>query len=385
MTLQWLAVDLVTGEVRGDLASFTPDLPFRHTLSNYDTATGKLYLDGVAPDWTLTVRPGATVLAAYDDEDSTRAIPWAGYVNTTTPDTAADAVTLALVTLEGYLARRYVPDVTYTAGTRRDDVIADMVERWVATGIGEIPGVPIQVVQIGASTVTLPADKVLQNTDNATVFDRITALCAELGGEFSLEWAWAPDMQHLVPTLFVGDKIGLTSPTGVPAVTFEQPGPVVSVDMPTDYSDGAGANVITAYSSGDGTVTPYSDPATVSDPAGRPVFEYRWQPVPNETDTTALGRYATQALAVLGPGAQPLSLVLALGDLGVGRQVGVDWALGDDVGYHVEPCPAFQHGLDGTARVIAIELGAADGGDGTNPTTVTPIFAQPEVYTEADS
>lgn len=379
MTLQWIAVDLVTGDVVGDLSTFVPELPLRHTLGNYDTGTAKLYLDGASPDWASNVRAGATLIACYDDDDPSLAIVWSGYVVETDPDSSADAVTLSLSTFEGYLSRRFVTDVTYTAGTLRDDVVVDLVANWVATGIGSIPGVPITVVKVGASAVALPADKVWQNTDNATVFDRISSLYSELGGEFAVEWSWSADGQHLVATMFVGDKIGSASPTGIPAVTFEQPGPVVSVNRPTDYSDGAGANVVTAYSSGQGSVTPYSAPKTLATPDGRPVFEYRWQPVPSESDTAVLARYAVQALGILSPGAQPLSLVLALDELGVGRQLGVDWALGDDVGYNIEPCPAFVDGLEGTARTIAIELGGENG----NVTTITPIFAQPEVYTEA--
>lgn len=381
MTLQWIAVDLVTGSILDDLSTFVPDLPLRSSLSNFDTATGRLYLDGVSPDWASTVRAGATLIACYDDADDTQAIQWAGYVTKTDPDTSADVVNLSLCTFEGYLARRFVPDVTYTAGALRDDVVVDLVANWIVAGIGAIPGVPITIAKVGPSMVTLADTKVWQNTDNSTVFDRITTLYGELGGEFAVEWSWASDGQHLAATLFVGDKIGTASPTGIPAVTFEQPGPVVSVSRPTDYGDGAGANVVTAYSTGQGSVTPYSDPVTLATLDGRPVFEYRYQPAASETDTAALDRHATQALGILGPGAQPLSLVLAAAETaaGTGRQLGVDWVRGDDVGYHIEPCPAFVDGLAGVARVIAVELG----GDAGNFTTVTPIFADPAIYIEA--
>jgi hypothetical protein len=347
VTLQWLAADLATGLVRADLTTFEPQWPLRHPLSD-------------------------------DDADAAKAIMWAGYVTLTDPDTGTDAVALSLSTVEGYLSRRYVPDVTYTAGTLRDDIIVDVVNRWVTAGIGPIPGVPVPVHKVGSGGPPLPADRVWQNTDNATVKARIDELHGEFGGEYSASWTWA-DGQHLAVTLYVGDHIGAVSTTGIPAVTFEQPGPIVSVKQPTDYGDGAGANVVTAYSSGQGSVTPYAPPVTVTDPAGRPVFEYRYQPVASEIDPAVLARHSQQALAVLGPGARPLALTLAIEELVTGRRLGADWRVGDDVGYHVEPCNAFVAGLDGTARVIAVEIG----GDATGPTTVTPVFAQPEIYTGA--
>lgn len=381
--LQWISANLCTGRVRGDLPGLDVQWPIRHTLSNYDTATGTLKLDGAPPDWADLVKAGASLLACYDDEDDGQqpAILWAGYVVTVDPDAATDTAQVSLSTVEGYLARRYVPDVTYPAGTLRDAVVADMVAKWIRAGVGAIPGVPIAVQQIGAGGPALTAAKVYQNTDNATVASRIEALLAELGGEYTITWAWSADSLSLVPTMTVGDHIGQQSTTGIPAVTFEQPGPVVSVNQPTDYSDGAGANVITAYSSGQGSVTPYAPAVTVA-ADDRPAFEYRYQPVASEDDLGVLGRHAQQAAGILGPGARPLSLVLALVELGTGRRYGIDWRLGDDLGYHVEPCLAFVDGLDGVARAIAVEIG---GDEETGATTITPIFAQPEIYTEADA
>lgn len=379
--LQWISANLRTGRVGGDLPGLEVQWPIRHTLSTYDTATATLNLDGAPPDWHDLVKAGATLLACYDDEDDGQSILWAGYVVTIEPDGATDTVSLSLSTVEGYLARRYVPDVTYPVGTLRDAIVADMVAKWIVAGVGPIPGVPIVVQRVGAGGPALTAAKVYQNTDNATVGSRIESLYAEMGGEYTITWAWSVDELSLIPTMFVGDHIGQQSATGIPAVTFEQPGPVVSVSQPTDYSDGAGANVITAYSSGQGSVTPYAPAVTV--PADdRPAFEYRYQPVASEDDLAVLGRHAQQAAGILGPGARPLSLVLAVAELGTGRRYGVDWRVGDDLGYHVEPSLAFADGLDGVARAIAVEIG---GDEQTGATTITPIFAQPEVYTEADA
>jgi hypothetical protein len=311
----------------------------------------------------------------YDDSDPTKAIQWAGYVTVLDPDSSLDAVKLSLATIEAYLDRRYVTDITYSVanGWHRNQLIGDLVTRFAATTTP--PGVPFTERNVGGVGPILPKDLVCQNTDNASVLQRINEVISWLGGEWTITWSWSADQQTLMPKILVGDQIGRVSTTGIPTVTFEQPGPIVSVTQPVDYSAGAGANSVTAYSSGQGSVTPYADPVVAADFKGRPTFEYRYQPVASESDTTVLAQHAQQALNVLQNGAQPLSLVLALeGDNGLelGRRLGSDWDLGDSVGYNVEPCPAFPDGLTGVARVIAYEI---------TLTTITPIFAQPEVYT----
>lgn len=372
MALQWIAVDMVSTRVLEELATFEPDYPIRHTLGDVDTITGTLYLDDAPPDWQNVVRAGASVLVAYDDADDALPIQWAGYITLTQPQLASDSVKVSLSTLEGYLARRFVPDFTYAAGTGVYQVITDMVNRWIAGGVGSIPGAFIYTHKPNGDGPALPNDLVLQNSDNATVLDRINALLGQYGGEFTITWAWYPGNEYIVPTLYVGDRVGAVVQAGMaPSVTFESPGAATDVQLPTDYSDGSGANVVTAYSSGSGSVTPYAPPVTAP-PDGRPAFEYRYQPEPSQPDTDVLARYASRAVAILGPGAQPLSMVLAREALGDGQQFGSDWNLGDDVGYAVTEAPAFPGGIAGTARVIAVEF--------TDEASLTPIFAQPEVY-----
>jgi hypothetical protein len=386
VSLAWLAVRMTDGAVLDDLTTFEPDWPLRDTLSNYDTATGNYYLDGAPDNWPALIAAGATLVACYDEDDVTRAIQWAGYVNVATPHMSTESVELSLCTLGGYFTRRYVTDITYSGTLGRNQVIADLVSRFIATG-GGLPGVPLSVVTVGGAGPLLGSDRIWQNADNQTVADRIGALISEFGGEWSIRWAWAPDRMHILPTLYVGDRIGQLAKSSRPNVTFTSPGAIIDIERPTDYSDGAGANHVTAYSSGQGDLVPYGTPIVANDFVGRPVFEYRYEPVPSETDTKILEQHATQAFGILSPGAQPLSLTLALeelapvieGDgtvLASGQQYGLDWHLGDDVGYDVEACKAFPAGLTGVARPLAVEW---------TDTTVTPTFAQPEVYVENDT
>lgn len=385
MTRQWVSADLRTGRVIADLPSVDVDYPLRRTLSNFDTATGHLYLDGAPPNWVRATLEGAAVLACYDDvilDDGTqpRAIEWAGYVTGCTPAAEDDKVDLSLTTLEGYFDRRYVEDETYAGGWRA--IVADIVTKYV-TDAGTDPGLQLLALDYSGDGAAPDGPLVWQNTDNATVLSRINQLIGQFGGEFTVEWAWSGDGQSLVPTLVFGDRIGQVATLASPAVTFEIPGMVATAQQSRDYSDGRGANKVVAFSSGEGTVTPYAPPVYAADLQGRPTFEYRYSPKTSESDLTVLASYARQALKILAPGAQSVTVSLASTDPAAmrGRRLGVDWRIGDDVGYVIggvgqdgkDTVPAFPGGLVGVGRVIAYEL---------NDTTVNPIFADPVIYTE---
>lgn len=374
MTQQWVSLAMTSGQIIGDPSGYQPDYPFRRTLSNYDTATGRYYLDSAPADWPTLVKAGGVVLAMYDDTDPAKGIQWAGYVTRTEPDTATDSVALSLSTLEGYLTRRYAGDLQYLAadGWTVAAIVNDLVTRYIVDGAGGLPGIPLATQVVGTSP-KITSDITWQNTDNAKVLERIQALFGQYGGEFAIEWAWSTDRLSIKPTLYHGPTIGQTvGPTGQPGVTFELPGPVTSLSMPTDYGDGAGANVVTAYSSGQGETTPFSQPVIATSFDGRPAFELRFSPSGTVDSDAALDQYAQRAFAVVSPGAQPLSLVLADDALEAGQRLGTDWRLGDEVGARVDASPAFPDGLDSVGRVIAIEK--------TDQATTTPIFAQPETY-----
>jgi hypothetical protein len=197
---------------------------------------------------------------------------------------------------------------------------------------------------------------------------------AQLGGEYTVEWSWSSDKESLVPTLVFGDRIGAAAPSGLdPAVTFELPGSLTSFTQARDFSSGKGANKVVPYSSGQGSSTPYGTPVTAPVADGRPVFEYRYQPASN-LSPTALTSYAQQAIKILAPGARPISMTAALAACLKGRQLGIDWHLGDDIGYQVgvsKPVPAFPGGLAGVGRCIGYEL---------TDTTITPILADATLY-----
>jgi len=115
VTLQWVAADALTLRVLEDLPTLHVDYPLRRSLGQYETGTAHLDLDGAPPQWPRATLPGASVLACFDDTDPARSIQWAGLVigRTRSP---IDVVDLSLITLEGYLDRRYVGDAIFGAG-----------------------------------------------------------------------------------------------------------------------------------------------------------------------------------------------------------------------------------------------------------------------------
>jgi hypothetical protein len=391
LTLQWVAADLLTGRIVADLPSFDPQWPLKRTVSTVDTGSGTLHLAGAPENWEQAIREGASLVACYDDADDTLPIAWCGYVPTIGElEAASDEVPVNMATFEAMLDRVTVGNVTYTTSDHRDDIIADLVNTWFTTcGITYLQlsytagGGPTPPLMDSPPASIPTAAIIMQNTDDASVLKRMQQVTGQLGGEFTVNWAFSADQQYLVPTLVFGDRVGRAAVAGSdPAVTYELPGQLVNVRQLRDYSAGAGANKIVPYSSGQGETTPFGTPVVLPT-EGRPVFEYRYQPASN-TSPAGLAPFAQQAAKILGPGRRPIGLVVSLARAN-GRRLGVDWNLGDDIGYAVRSpyvdeegnevtIKAFPGGLSGVGRCIGYEL---------TDTTITPVLADAEIYQES--
>lgn len=391
MTLQWVAADLLTGRVVADLPSFDPQWPLKRTVSTATNGTGTLHLAGAPENWEQAIRDGASLLACYDDADDSHPIAWCGYVPTVGElEVASDDVPVSMATFEALFDRVYVGNVTYTITDHRDDILADLVQTWFSTtGIAYLqlsytPGGGPTPPLMDSPPASIPnAAIIMQNADDATLLTRMQQVISQLGGEFTVDWAFSADQEFLVPTLSFGDRIGRGAVAGSdPAVTFEMPGSLLNLRQLRDYSAGAGANKIVPYSSGQGSSTPFGTPVVLPT-EGRPVFEYRYQPASN-VSPAGLAPYAQQAAKILGPGRRPVSLVVSL-PRSKGRRLGVDWALGDDIGYAVRSpyvnaynqevtVPAFPRGIAGVGRSIGYEV---------TDSTITPVLVDAEIYQEA--
>lgn len=372
--LRWLATELQTGRVVLDLPRLNVDDPYlQQTLNTYDTATAHLPILPNMKDWERAVLEGGTVLACYDSQDPQRTPLWGGYIVEATDIAATNTVDLSLATLDAYFDRRDVGDLTLSAGQHRDDIIAQVLTDYVKTTRTD-PGIDnLQLAYTPGGGPALTDDRTWENSDNASALERIQELRAEFGGEFTVTWSWAADGQHLVPTVRFGDRIGATVKTPKPAVTFRYPGRlVIDARRGRSYAEGKGANRITLYSSGQGSVTPYADPVRIAARTGRPTFDFRWAPRDSETDTAVLYRLAQNAGSVLGPGARPVALTLSTSAMQStpGYRYGEDWGIGDTVGYDIR-ARVFPDGITGTGRIIGVQI---------SRDTVRPVFADTDTY-----
>lgn len=349
----WIACELRTGRVICDLPDLTVD-KVGVTLCDTYNATGSLPVpQSPAPplDWDRAIMEMGSCLVLLDGDTPI----WGGII-TQAPRTEASTVQIALPSWEAYLARRYIPDFSRTA-TEQCALAAQLVAASLDATV------PLIVEYTAGSTLR---DRTYTSSQDKTLLVALQELSAVIGGpEWTIGWRHLTSPERYVPVLTIADRIGVAAPAGLgPAATFEMPGPVSTFKRSRDWSLGAGANSVVATStSSDGADRPQSTPQIYSDP-DRPTVEYRWSPSSSITQQATLDAHAAAALAVLKGGSVSLGLTAAVDDA---PRLGVDWSIGDDVGYHIA-APSVGV-IDGTARAVAWEATL------TGVRTITPILA----------
>jgi hypothetical protein len=363
VTLQWISVDALTGRVLLDVPSLVPAWPLRRSIGSVETATAALYLKDLPKDWQRATLPMASVLATFDDADDARTIQWAGLVVRRQRVAGTGRADLTLNTGEHYFDRRSISVDSSYAAVGQNTIIRSLVTQFIA----DAGGMPFVVQATGAGALR---DASYMGKDFSKVLQRMQELMALPGGpEWTVEWAWAPDGEHLVPTLVLADRLGASPPPGVgPAASFDMPGGcLVGLQVVEDYGDGRGATRVTTYSSGQGGSTPTSGPVDGVNAAGRPTVEFVTQPAASIVDQDTLVGYAQKQAALLAPGQTAVALTASLEDA---PRLGAAWRLGDDVQYNVEPMLEFPDGLNGVGRAIAYEV---------TLDTISPILAQQSI------
>jgi hypothetical protein len=378
MGYYWLSTEARTGRIITDLPLLGVG-SVSQSVGQYETATGKLPIAArVAPaDWQRATIEGAShlILLADNPNDPAHGIPVVGYmINRNTPD-ETDEISLDLATLEAYFDRRYVGDKTYTQ-VGQNAIVADLINSYIVDGAGGLNGIPIRVQYTGVGQLR---DRSYLNLDDKTVYSALQSLSGVLGGpEFSVGWEWQYNPERITPVLYVGDRIGASAPAGLgAAATFEMPGAVTKFKMVRDYSASKGATSVMAVSTANGNLRPQSAPQVAAQ-ADRPTFELRYTPSTSITDVGTLNDSASAALKNLAGGA--VSVALSAID-STGSRLGVDWSLGDDVGFviggtagGIETVPAFPGGIKGAARAISWSLTLGNTPEVT-PTLTNPVFS----------
>lgn len=359
--LKWAAADFLTGAILLDLPTLELTAPLAVSIGQAEQVVVNLYLnDKVPAGWYGATTPGKSVLVAYfEDLDN---IVWGGIVqqrdrgNTT-------VVELTLASAETYLDACYIGDYTAT-DENQDTIVSDLLAFADGTAAVGFPFWERNHVAPSTATqsVTYTADS------NTSVLAGLQALSGTAGGpEWVITWTRFSDTQ--VRAVFTyGSRIGAAAGLNGPNVVVELEDLQDDSNLHEDYSNGQGANVVRAYGTAPENAADDSVPSAVAeadDKQGRPYWEYRYQPSGTITDPAVLAGYAAAALSVMQNGTQPLVLVLA-NDL-PGKRLGVDWNIGDDMGWFLTGI-AFPETASGVARCVGYRLDLA---------TVTPILKGP--------
>lgn len=370
----WLSVATLTGRVLAELPDFDCAQVSKQ-IGAGTTASGTLSLtDHTPPEWPRAILEGGAALVLVDEDSG---IPvWGGMIVHTTPD-HTDKVPISLATYEtGYLSRRFVGDVDYDQ-TGAVDIVIDLLQRFVLTGSNG--GIPMRIVVEGASRGVV-TDQSYQDTSDKTVLSALQALSALDGGpEWTINWETRDSGQTYTPVFRIsGTSLGTRVPAGHSAsATFEIPGPVSSVSLDRDYTDGNGANDFMATSTASGASRPQSAHVVVPDP-NRPTFEDRFTPDTGIDDLDdKLDSYARARAAQIAGGTLTLALTAAVENA---PKLGVDWSEGDDIGYVVggldrfdrDLVRAFPGGISGVVRTAGWVL------DLSGLEQITPVLEGPD-------
>lgn len=375
MALQWVSVDARTGIILADF----PDLDVQNvaqTLTRYEVTTGNLPIPTAPDGWQRATMTGAANLILLDDNpnDPSHGIPiWGGMVTKRTPN-QSDLLPLTLATLEAYFDRRFVGDVVY-AGVGQNAIVADLIARFVADGVK--PGLPIRVQYTNAGTLR---DRTYNDIDDKTVYSVLTELAGVIGGpEWTVGWEWRTNPERITPVLYVGDRIGVSPSAGLsPNATFEIPGPVIAIALEEDFSSGRGATDVMAVSTAQGSTRPQSAHMLSGDTV-RPTFEFRFTPSTSITSVSVLTGHAQASLVALQNGTRSTMMSAVAANA---PRLGVDFFIGDDVGYVAGGLdangkylvPAFAGGLIGVARAIGWDLAISD------TPILTPVLTAPTSF-----
>jgi hypothetical protein len=392
VTLQWLCVDLLTGGVICEAPTLIAKDPFRRTIGRYETQTVDLIIDpfvegsigghfpgpytypgdypagstpmtggGIDPSWLRGTLPRAAALIAYRGDPGYEVIHWGGIVLRRQRAIGSNRVTLTLATPECYLDRRYTGAYT-TVSRDQNLIVSDLISSFVAASTG----LPMTVSVVGSAGTS--RQRTYNDYDDKTVYATLGELAGLLSGpEWTAHWTWARNPDVIAPILYVGNRIGNAAQPGMsPPVTFDSAN-LIEGSLDENFSTGMGANDVLATSSGQGLARP-SARSTAATFDGAPRYEYRFQPATSIQDTLTLQNHADRALALLDNGTNTITLK-ATADAPSAR-LGVDWNIGDDIGYDYGTSPVFPNGLSGVARCIGYEA---------DPIYTSPILYLPKV------
>lgn len=322
MDVTWLACDLKSGLIRGELP--LPRGPVRRMLAREETRTWTLPVDDPScpDDWLEMTVPGFSMLVLCLDD-----VPVLGWA-VTNRVLGTDGVTLSGATLEHCFARRNVA----TLLDERDEAWVCSFVVWPALeGFGFTSDVTSTGV-IGYADYSSDED-----------LDCLRALNERMRTQDAPEWriTLARTGATIVKTFEIGPRIGQTRPEAVFELDDQGHGNIATYRRSTSYGPDGGATVVRAVGDGSGAARPMTGEyrSTLLD-AGWPEWEARPSMVgvdfeaPSVDDEDAeLRRLAYMTLVQREHGTETWEIT---GDDTAPRP-GRDFAEGDTVPVLVEP------------------------------------------------
>lgn len=368
--LTWYACNLGTGriieeipEVQGDISriigtatttSLTVPIPLAGAIARRQS------LVGATTKWeSLIVAVGNNVPV------------WSGVVTFQTLGTSPD-IKLSCATPEAYFNERYIGDHGWT-NLDESQVMLQLVadaEKYDGKWRG------LNLILDAPNTGTLRT-RTYKDSENKRVKDGLEELMAvEDGAEWTINTVWADENRQGFRLVFtVRKELGRRSDN--PDVEFTASVPSfdsvssanATYELANDGSNGKQANIVKAYSSGEGDDKPKSSVQidTAQLDAGAVVREYRYQPSNNIDKQSELNAHAKEALARMKSGSTKLDIESAYNAF---PRLGYDWDLGDDVAWDLKG-HAHPNGLIGRGRVVGWSLN-------TSALTVKPILWSPD-------
>ena len=370
----WLGCDLATGTITQELPDITGEIS--RVVGRYTSASLSVPIPLGGPGSlpiSLVERstdPARTLLVAVVND-----VPsWAG-IPLPSEGGTGPTLQLGVVSAEGYLLHRYVRDHTWT---QQDE--ASVIAAGLLADAGTIPGLGSGI----AMTVDAPStgrrrDREYKASDHKTVYDALVELMGVIDGpEWTIDVDWAENGAdpHRSVTLVARVRPRIGRPATTPTSVFQisagsafgsRSASDATYSLLVDRSGDRYANVVQAYSSGEGDDQPVSDLAVDQDQLdlGVPTWERHFQPSSNIINVATLDEHAQAELARIRDGARVLSIEARHNAY---PRMGVDWQLGDDIGWelygHRHP-----NGLVGQGRAVGWELDTARG-------VVTPLLQE---------
>ncbi|WP_162830320.1 hypothetical protein [Amycolatopsis palatopharyngis] len=347
-SVTWLGCDLVSGRIIAELPEIQGSVS--RVLGTYTSHGLKMPIPIAGPGsfswqgqslahiWEQATVPGQTMIVPVVND-----VPAAAFIVLTRKGGTGAELQLGTISLEGYLARRYVGDHTWVGQDEASVIAAGLVADAQTEGIDLIVDAP--------ATGTL-RERAYQHTDDGTVYQRLTELMDVQGGpEWTIDVDWKDSTRREIAKVFrMRKRIG--TPSANPDAVFTTEGSSqATYEHAESYEDGKGANHFRATGSGEGEDRPESSEIDDILP-GWPRWERRFSPSSSIKDVGVLTDHAVANLGRMRDGAKTWEIAARWDAY---PRLGLDWRLGDDIGYELT---GHRHpfGVTGTARAIGWEL-----------------------------